>query len=180
MGRERNATATSGTDNTARAVAPQVVLALPGPFQAEDGPARGHCGKCTSQNPLQALSICVTHAMGRAIESTKRTTSSACCTSAGSSSTACRVLRGAPLVRSSPCQAVDEVEQEDALLRRGEAADPARFPHAGGYPGLWRQLPQQVHAAQPSAVLVDHAQLKNITADHAPHARQGEARARQA
>lgn len=44
MGREKNATATSGTDNTARAVAPQVVLALPGPFQAEDAPARGHCG----------------------------------------------------------------------------------------------------------------------------------------
>lgn len=119
--------------------------------------------------------------MGRAIESPKRTTSSACCTSAGSSSTACSALRDAPLVRSSPCQAVDEVEQDGALLlRRGKVADPARFPHAGGYPGLWRQLRQQLHAAQPGAVLVDHAQLKNIAADHAPHARQDGGGARQA
>lgn len=117
--------------------------------------------------------------MGRAIAPPKRTTSSACCRSAGSSSTACSALRGAPLVRSSPCQAVDEVEQEDALLRRGEAADPARFPYAGGYPGLWRQLRQQLHAAQPGAVLVDHAQLKNIAADRAQHARQDIAGTRQ-
>ena len=51
MSREKKDPAASGADNTARAVAPQVVLALPGPFQAEDAPARGHCGKCTSQKP---------------------------------------------------------------------------------------------------------------------------------